>query len=198
MKELNLERKSECAVIKLPIDPDDYYKTLSKSFKQNIRTAKNRLSKDGKNYAFRTFFSNTIDVNKLDDYKKIYKQRYTEKNTKFNVIDRLFRNYDIYFDALNKVTNCIVGELIIDNKIASYFVSFVDYKGGIYISRITYDSTFNRYSPGILLIESLINDIYKGNIKNCTFIDLTNGSEAYKYSFKAERHYTHLIELEMV
>jgi len=197
MKESNFQFESECAVIKLPNNSDDYFNNLSKNFRQNIRTAKNRLITDGKTFSFQTFPSNSIDLQKLYDYKKVYHKRYSEKNSGLHFLYRYFHGYDIYFDSFNKVSNCIVSELVIDNAIASYFISFVDLKGGVYISRITYDSFFNRYSPGILLIENFINEVFKGNYKNCSFIDLTNGSETYKYTFQAEKHFSHQIELKM-
>lgn len=103
-------------------DYDDYFKTLSKSVRQNIRTAYNRLNKDGNILSVKYFGLNRgeqLPVNKLiESYVRRHSERYgvTTSNLK-----RWFLKYQsfatrCYADASNAFTSV----LYINSKIAGF------------------------------------------------------------------------------
>lgn len=182
----------DCVAINLPDNYEVYLQNLSKSVKQNLRTAYNRMQKNN--------IELKLIVQGKDDYDSIdfnfLKNKYKERNAYrkesliwkskiFKIVDYLFREEpDMFdFDQL-KNTDFTLAILEFNGELAAYFFGFKRLNK-IEINRVVINDTFKFYSPGMLLL----NEFIKGGIKDkLEIIDLTVGDERYKYDLGGKTH----------
>lgn len=189
---------------------DDYYKSLSKSVRQNLRTASNRASKNGLDIHFRVF--DRIDKSTSEILFDIYKKRVVSKNTstdvnlktriiaeyykKYNhrLQNRLFKSNYITYSMQNNINQNFI--LIIyssDKPIGFCFGLKKDRKISIMI--VSFDEEFKKYSPGMIGIFKYIQSCYNNN--DIPLIDLTRGNEKYKYDLGGKDHYLNYFNLNL-
>ena len=196
-----------CVHLDLPSSIEEYNKILSKSFRQNIRTAINRTKKDDikflfnyddKNVNIETFLNNRID-------------RLQEKKTKWTPSKYLrfkwfikslltgdywgeeycFPEYiPITHDKNSKTMTCCTsdGELC-----AAFNYGFDANKKRIVLMAVCTNFKYYRYSPGIQLIYNYI--LEQMEKKEVACIDFTRGTERYKYDFGGQEHYNKYITI---
>lgn len=189
-------KNNTCAKIILKTSFDDYMKSLSKSTRQNIRTAKNRLISDKKEFQIVCFNNQDVSPILADSLLTVYEQRRIIKNKKRTlkqVILEIYRKYlkkryNILREAIIHLDNKYLAVIYIDNKIAAYLFGLKDCSGLICIMQVAINDEYKRYSPGMLLITKVVEELISaGNIR-C--LDLTNGDEKYKFDLGAEAHLT--------
>lgn len=171
---------------------DEYFASLSKSTRQNIRTAYNRMNTDEITYELKVFEGGTSSVKDvLVELNEIYHKRkadwiddvpqFTERTKKI-VLKRDVINQSARKDPRTK-TVC----LYLNNKPAAYFIGLT-YNGGICIPRLAIDTEYGRYSPGVVLI---VEYLKRQNIGTSYVFDLCRGDEKYKSSLRGEISVTH-------
>ncbi len=168
---------------------DNYFNSLSKNTRQNIRTAYNRIERDDKRIKVECFKSGNIPAamhkNLLDIYIKRQSGRYG-KLTRLGL--KFFVNYfDLGTMAERELkeleTICM---LTIDDEIAA-FLDILHQGDTVVVPRLAINDRFNTYSPGMLLLnECAKNFIINSKIRD---LDLTHGDEKYKLSLGGENHY---------
>lgn len=184
--------------LNLPSSEDLYLKMLSKSSKQNLRTANNRLKKDNK---ILEFVLDDLTVNK-SLCLKIKKSRLKKKNFEPNKIKAiknwLFKKLTIGFPNYNPFltdANSHIMSAYCDGELAAFFNYGIDpYRKCVSIMTAGTNETYARYSPGMLLMYEFIKHTMKNN-DNISIIDFTRGDEHYKYALGGENQIIHSVRL---
>ena len=183
--------KQTCVALKLPSTIEEYNKLLSKNARQNIRTAHNRLKKDDLEVRF-VFDDKDVDKEKCRNMRE---QRFIEKFKhvsklrlmKHKIMYRLtfhFRPYLPFmcYDGGHFLTTYIGDEL------CSFFYYLIDdIHKHVYVIAAGVNLEYSRYSPGIISLNTFINEIIKR--QNIDVIDFTRGDEPYKYAIGGKDHY---------
>lgn len=174
-----------CTEIVLPDCYDEYYQSLGKHMKQNIRTSYNRLDTDKCQYVFKCKSYSGMPGDLSKKLNQMYITRQISKYKK----SKLYSYFVKYIDLgtrIHKSSDLDVRAfiLLINNQIASYFDAIIADKV-IIVPRLAISDTFNRYSPGVILINESIKHLVGQGIKS---MDLTHGTEAYKLSMGGVVH----------
>lgn len=165
---------------------ENYFCSLSKSVRQNIRTAYNRINSDNKSFEFISLDNLGYKQN-IDNFLYLSKKRHLERYKKKT---SFFKNY--FLKYLNfatllykKVPYSLSFLLKINGKPAAMMNGLL--KNNHYIiPRLAIDSDFKRYSPGIILVNEAIKYLLSNyNYKSLNF-DLSFGIEKYKFDMGAE------------
>ena len=180
-----------CVALKLPSTIDEYKKLLSKSSRQNIRTAHNRLKKDGLEVRF-VFDDKDVDKEKC---RNIREQRFIEKFRHFSKLRlmkyRLMYRLSFHFRPYLPFMCYDDGHYLttyIGNELCSFFYYLIDdIHRQIFVIAAGVNLEYSRYSPGIISLNAFINDIIK--TQNIEVIDFTRGNEPYKYVVGGKDHY---------
>ena len=184
----------DCVIIKLRESYDSYFKGLSSSVRQNIRTAYNRLNRDGHRYVF-LFYVNAKDVptKVRREAESCYVRRQVSNYTtsKYKALKKMigirFFHHDHY--SLNRNNNAVWAVLYIDEIVAGMFAGILNSrKDTVSIPRLAINIDYKFYSPGYLLLNETIKYCYENNsIRN---IDLCRGTEKYKFDMGGELYKT--------
>lgn len=185
-------RKLPAVAISLPEEYDIYLKSLSKSVRQNIRTAYNRSKRDNLGIQFSVFTkkdTNKINFKALRDLYVVRnafrKDGQNWKSKVYHKINNLFSGEIDMFDLEEiKETDFTLGILYLNQKIASYFFGF-EKNGKIEINRVVLNPEYKFYSPGMILLNEYIK---KGIENGLKVVDLTNGDEKYKFDLGGQLH----------
>lgn len=200
----NIEQ-SICVGLNIPDSEDEYKMMLSKSAKQNIRTAFNRAKTDGISFIF-DFDDKSVN---LDEFERFRNIRLLDKNQYHqNIISRLqcfisskilrrgyykFPEYTPYRHDINSkflTIKSTEGELC-----AAFNYGLDKARSQIVLMAVSTNPKYYKYSPGILVLyEYIINEINYRDIKS---IDFTRGNERYKYVLGGKEHYNVKLEFDI-
>ena len=174
-----------CVEIPVPSKYDDWYAGLSKSTRQNIRTAYNRLKTDNKKLNVELYYDTKIPKKIFNEILKVSSMRALEymkiKSKMLWSIINILKKREPVMSFLRKYTHCFYGIVRIDGKISAFLAGFEVNDGRIIIPKLSYNSAFYRYSPGTVLINETMNNICtKDDILS---LDLSRGDEKYKSTF---------------
>lgn len=183
--------KKVCVALELPESEDEYLACLSKSVRQNIRTARNRLAKDGKVLRF-VLDDKDIDKQKLEALRA---GRLGKKNYEPNIIKRckswmkelLKFHYPDYLPFyVDKESHVMVAYEGAEAK--AFFNYGLDKpRQNIVLMAVGTDESFARYSPGMLLMLEFIKE--QISLKEMNVVDFTRGNEFYKYALGGKDHF---------
>ena len=170
----------ENVLICFPRGYDAWFQSLSKSARQNLRTAYNRLDKDGETVRLEVGSGAQLPRSLMNRFFDIYIQRHNER---YEVETSAFKS--VYLRYLDFSTRALLNNakafhiyIYISNQIAGFCSGYLD-RDAFVIPRLSIDSTFSRYSPGYLLISEAIK-WFEANNSNVREIDLSEGTEKYK------------------
>jgi len=188
-----------CVRLILPKSYEEYKALLSKNSRQNIRTAKNRLKKDGFQSRTVVLDNEIVPSNLAKELQKIYMMRFNEKNNdKIKIKEilkvqykkyKLFKFNPFYSSMINN-KNSFTAILYIDDIIASYCYGLKDVNGNIFIMQVAINMNYTRYSPGMILFSNIIENLYEKAQDKLPIIDLTSGDERYKYALGGVEHFS--------
>ncbi len=192
-------KKDPCVNLHLPTSRDGYNKLLSKHARQNLRTANNRLTKDG--------LSITIDVDNIEvDKKKCLLIRESKLSIQYNKVSsikkykyRIINKYRFHFPKFSPITDYTGSKVMtatINKELCAFFNYAFDkvHKKVVIISAGT-NIQYARYSPGILLMYAFIMKTIENNYYS--EIDFTRGDEKYKYVLGGETNYNYSIHFSV-
>lgn len=186
----------DCVNIAFGDDYNLHIANLSKSVRQNIRTAYNRVTKSGKSIELKIHYGKINHNDSLcRDTKKCYEHRQRTMYGKNYGVFQLFRffiserylRHDTY--SLYNNDNSVQAALYIDNEIAACMLGIItNDKSRLVIPRLAINSEYGFYSPGYLLICEMV----KYFISNSTIrsLDLCRGTEKYKLDLGGEIYKT--------
>ena len=190
---LSVKRTINNVCIHFGEDYDVYNKMLSKSTRQNLRTAYNRLNADGRLLEFKVLVgeSNWDYAPFIDLYNARHATRY---GVKTSCLKRWFLLHQS-FATLNytKNKNGLTLALYIDGKLAAFMSGMLGKKQEYVVPRLSINDDFGFYSPGMLLLNEAIKYfIAETDVRH---LDLSQGEEPYKYKMGGELHITHFFVL---
>lgn len=179
--------------IKLPEEGYDFYfSSLSKNVRQNVRTAYNRMSKDGHSYELRTIQPKDLTPKTKKELLDVYLQRSVSRyGKKFNFTSRYQYKYIHHYTiTLDTLENAIYYVLYIDDKIAAFMGCFVNHSNSyLIVPRLAINEEFRRYSPGMLLLNETAKHCYENS--GIREIDLSRGVDQYKVNMGGLIYYNH-------
>lgn len=172
-------------------DFDAYIKTLSKSTRQNLRTAFNRLAKDGHSYRLEVWQGGDKGVKKvykccLNLYARRHEERYGVKTGALKKWFLLHQN----FATVNYLKNrdALTFVLFINDEIVAFMSGVCGRASQYVVPRLSINSDYKFYSPGMLLIHETIKYMISNMDIRC--LDLSLGEEEYKYKMGGIAHLT--------
>ena len=158
---------------------DSWFQSLSKSTRQNLRTAYNRLEKDCKSVRVEVsngrHLTHSLMNKLLDIYIKRHDERYKVKTSALKSV--YLRYLDFSTRALLNNPRAFHVYIFISDRVASFCSGYLDNDVFI-VPRLSIDNDFARYSPGYLLINEAIKWFSLNS--NIHTIDLSEGAEKYK------------------
>lgn len=170
---------------------EDYFSSLSKRMRQNIRTAANHVADDGVATELKIFDSSCPPSKKywLNLWKLLYIRKLDWKNKKHNLLSGILCQFKAYLQVRSGMTaasfkalsqsKLIVLEI---NGEPAAFTLVYRYDNRIIVPKLASNMKFSKYSPGILLLCDTIKWCFENGI---TDYDLSRGSEPYKHRMGA-------------
>lgn len=162
---------------------DEYFSSLSKNTRQNIRTSYNRLKKDEREIelqilkkADECFEKKLKECNRIYEKRKLYWKKQGKVDNKFR--QWIFLKRDVIYKTCRESDSGIIVLLNIDKTCSAFFVGFT-FNNGIYIPRLAINMEYSRYSPGIVLVNEYLKTI-QTNFNEDYIFDLCRGDESYK------------------
>lgn len=170
-------------------DYESWFKTLSSSVRQNIRTAYNRLNSDGCSLSVEIFSKESTEPFPLDEIINLYcerhRQRYGVRTSRLKrwLLKHISFATRYYLEADNRLT-----VLLRINGRAAAFLSGLYNDSRLIVPRLSICADFNRYSPGMILVcETIRHLIVQTPIR---ILDLSKGEEQYKFKLGGQIHHS--------
>lgn len=190
----------DCVKIKIVDSYEDYFKKLSSSVRQNVRTAYNRINRDNHSMEFKFFVGakNIPDIVKReaeDCYINRQVSNYSQNwlmAMKKKIGIRYFRHehYSLHYSD-----NAVMALLYIDGVVAGMFAGIMsNAKDTVVIPRLAINMDYHFYSPGYILLIETIKYCYDNN--NVRIIDLCRGTEKYKLDLGGDIYKTVKVEIK--
>ena len=184
--------------LRLPLEDtfDDYKKLLSKSMRQNIRTANNRAERDGLSFTYKVL--DHVDYKMANKLNEVRNQRLGKKQSEtHDALSLQARVYTTCREALVNFTSspidvmheidkcwCLVAEC--NDEIAAFFYSvYKPENKTVYLLLAGVNKKYEWYSPGITQLVSFIENEIADGKPNVEVLDMTRGDEKYKYDLKS-------------
>lgn len=187
-----IKGETKCSAIKLESDNtfDSFFKNLSKSVRQNIRTAYNRLQTDNKSIEYRDENKGTVKKT-IRHYNKLYVVRRLKRYKNMSILKSICYYFnEPILSSILKSNHFKLVSIIIDGQIAGYMAGLLQNKV-FYVPRLVINDKFAKYSAGMLLICEFIK-----HAKGVDYLDLSSGSESYKKMLQAIEHKNYDITIE--
>ena len=186
-------RKTSNVLIKFPKEFDDYIALLSKSVRQNIRTAYNRLKADGHDIRL-DVYSGGVDNLPVSEIIDLYCDRHNDRyGVKTGLLRKLFLKSQSFATRYYRYSpNAITFILRVDGQLAA-FMSGLSVKNRFVVPHLSIDNRVKRYSPGVLLIIETIK--YLEHNTDIDVLDLSQGEEDYKYKLGGQEHLSYRFTL---
>ena len=159
---------------------DAWFQSLSKNVRQNLRTAYNRLEKDGEDIRIEVSHGGQISHSLMNRLIDIYIKRHNDRyEVKTSTLKSVYLRYlDFSTRALIKTPRAFHIYIYISDRIAGFCSGYIDHDSFV-VPRLSIDNDFSRYSPGYLLINEAIK-WFGANSNSIHIMDLSEGAEKYK------------------
>lgn len=193
---VDADRTMNNVCINFEDDYEAYNKSLSKSTRQNLRTAYNRLNSDGKELSFKVMFGGGNSF----DYKpfiELYCERHAARyGVQTSGIKKWFLLHQS-FATLNYTKNPrgLTMALCIDGQLAAFMSGMLGLKHEYVVPRLSINDEFGFYSPGMLLLNEAVKYFMKET--EVRHLDLSQGEEPYKYKMGGDAHLSHSFKLDL-
>ncbi len=186
--------------LEMPPSISDYHHLLSKHARQNIRTAQNRICKNGiaMHFIFDDKNVDKMECIRMRENRVVTKEKRNIKQSFINGIKnfarrRLIDKYPDYIplieDPQSKIFTAYIGD-----KLCAFLNYGIDIKHkSIVLMAVGIDNDYAKYSPGILSLYSFICSCIKEN--KVEYFDFTRGNESYKVVLGGKESLIHNIIL---
>lgn len=186
----------------LPASEAEYSALLSKSTRQNIRTAWNRARTDG--VRLEVSLSSTLSSAEADALAHLKRRReFSRRAREVSAVDRLaaglrrayfaslFTPNDEARQAMTRTAQPWILRVLADGAVCAFAFGLGDYLGGrrtLRLLQVGIDVSFARYSPGLIGLHRFISGEVEAGRPNWDVIDFTRGEERYKYQLGGTPH----------
>ncbi len=204
--------------IPIPESHESYFKSLSSSVRQNLRTSYNRLTRDNRTLEISFLFGTNKLVHKGGTFNSLgfdqtnTIEEFVTKGKKKDLLNQMLSLYahrhemrygvktsilkQFYLRHFSFVSNCqlelpeaISVMLYIDEKLCAFMSGFTTQNGNEFvIPRLSINNDFLFYSPGNILINETIRLLIE--YTSIRNLDLSQGNEQYKYRMGGVEHLT--------
>ncbi|MBJ2183428.1 MAG: GNAT family N-acetyltransferase [Muribaculaceae bacterium] len=193
---------TKCVALSLPDTVDDYHKSLSKSSRQNIRTAINRMTKDGIEPAVEFSLRDSVDT---DTCIAMRAERVQQKNSRIHlgfatalrkrITDALRFHPPVYFPLADCPATRLLSIKDGDTLMAFFNYGLNPHTRQAVMMAVGTSDAHRRYSPGIVAMYKFICDAIENN--SLDSIDFTKGDEPYKYALGGKDHFIHSVRISL-
>ncbi len=195
-----------CFSIPISKSYDDWRKTLSRSARQNLSNHYHRLERDKLNWSVCFCYGEKVEACLCKKLMWVYADRFIIKNDcNFGVLTklatRMLRKY-LLRDRMTQWMNSADGNfhavLYIEKDVAAFASGLCCRDKRIILSRLAINTGYAKYSPGGLLISSVIRHIIAENAKgemDVSELDLSQGGQegmCYKQAYGGKPHYNYV------
>lgn len=179
---------------------DKWFSSLSKSCRQNIRTAYNRINREEKTLKFNFYINEFPNKQYYNDHISLFARRILEHSKLPKVLYipmKVFKKNDPLTKALLDCKNKIFSGIYLENKLIGTLNGVIANDGRAIITRLSINVKYGVYCPGGLLINETIKAICAQNKANIISLDLSRGDERYKYTYGGNEHYNYSFVVRM-
>lgn len=187
-----LKETEVCVGVKTESTIEEYDQKLSKHTRQNLRTALNRMEKDGIKYEYEIKLG-ILEGSLIEELACIHLARVINKNrmgqggfksrvSSFLRLKHLRREElrrNIIKEAMQSIENSLTLIVRLDDKIVGYIYGFIENNSIVRICQNCFDENYKFYSPVFRACYDFICECCKNN--DYCEIDFTRGNEEYKY-----------------
>lgn len=185
---LDVKTLTACPFIALPATWNEYFSSLSRKRRHNLRRGSKLLQKEHSG-EFKKFAGNNDDfARQVQEFYALHQKRWEMENLRGIFSDKKAREF--YLEVGRAFLNkgwLDLSFITVDGREASAVYGF-KYNKKFYYCFTAYDTNYSKYSIGNLHIMYLIDDAIKSNL---TEFDFLIGDEQYKL------HWTHLTQNNM-
>lgn len=192
----------EAVQVQLPSSLEEYNRMLSKSTRQNVRTAWNRSRKDG--VSLRVNWGEAqIDEDVAGQLALLKRQREENRARRHLrltqrvrdlareiVFKALFTEFNEAHEAMKRMADPWVLLVRARGEICAFAFGLPDGFGGrrvLRVLQVAYDESYARYSPGLIGLHAFLSDEIAQHLPNFDVIDFTRGGERYKHELGGTR-----------
>lgn len=174
----------------------DFFSSLSKSTKQNLRTAENRLKRDNKRYELLSNLGNHLSADILQKCIDIYCKRQREKYKKNIFNQAMIKTFNYSTEMLRKQKGLIM-VLTIDDDVAAFMFGYINSSQKSYeVPKLAISEKYAFYSPGMILVNRSIH-LFSDKTEICS-LDLCRGTEPYKMKMGGEIYHTYNYKIDLL
>lgn len=194
VKEMNIREKYSNYAVHLD-SYEQYYSTLSKNTKQNIRTAYNRLNREELTYTLEIVDKNSENIERIiEELNEIYLKRRLVWNDSANLPSarkrRMIAKRDVVYQTMRKTDAARICQLKINDVVAAFFMGY-EVENRFYVPRLAIGEGFEKFSPGMILINE-----FQKLVPNHFVFDLGRGDESYKSRLNGAVYWTYQLEMK--
>lgn len=178
-------------------DYELWHGKLSKSTRQNIRTAYNRMKTDEISLRFEYYRGEKLKRGLLDQLIALYCKRHEERyGVQTSSVKKLYLRYlDFSTVCLRSYRDNFCTAVYMNDQLAAFMSGMVEKnETSVVIPRLSIEDSFSRYSPGVVLINETLRKLTEQTGIRC--LDLSKGAEGYKLSMGGQLYHTHNIVIE--
>lgn len=175
----NLQPDDHSVAIHLPDNYDEWFNSLAKHQRQNIRTAYNKVQKEGFAISLHRYDSSCRIPRPLwHNLQLLYEERHFSQLSPTKLWWQ--RQLNAYTHMLRRLEGHRIYVLMHEGVPLAYLAGiFSPVHSTLYVPRLCINMTFYRYSPGILLLCETIKCLVD---EHTSTLDLMWGDEPYKYA----------------
>ena len=194
----------KCASIPIPSDFNEYFGTLSKKTRGNVRSSYNRLEKNGLKQKLVTYYYSPIPTKQYMRMLMLYTSLLERKNNISGFFQYLLKpiiflgkHFNPMSKALRTLSTGFHSLLYINGKVAACFWGLMCNDNRLILSRFSDDHKYGWYSPGGMMIIELVKElIEKHDTLKIDQLDLARGTENYKFVYGAVEYLNYHYNIE--
>lgn len=168
--------------VEIPFDAghDAWFRSLSSSVRQNLRTSYNRLTTDGLEYQFEVFSGATRFQFTTKEIIALYCQRHAQRyGIATSRLKRWFLEHQSFATRYYRDADNAYTALLRINGQPAAFLSGLYNSDTLTVPRLSINEDFRRYSPGMILCNETIRHL--SATTGIRTLDLSQGQEQYKF-----------------
>lgn len=170
--------------------------SISKSTKQNLRTAENRLKRDGKEHSLISNYYEPFSKKQIQQCIDLYFTRQKEKYAKDLFNQAMIKIINFTTQMMRKNKGLFVA-LLIDGEITEFMFGYININSHSYeVTKLAINDEYGFYSPGMVLISKAVE--FFSNNTDIRKLDLCRGTEQYKLKMGGEIYHTYNYSISLI
>ena len=184
--------------VQIPFDKksyDDYYQSLSKHQRQNLRTAYNRICKESVSLSLEEVAANSLPRSLKMECEALYEERKSTRYVSLPIIKQIYaRIIKPVFRIMSEIESGSFFILRLNGIPAAVMAgAYTKAKDNFIVPVLFSNAEMLHYSPGILLVNEVIKYLIGKRVVN---LDLARGEEPYKYAMGGIAHLNYTLNFK--